>query len=207
MFYRTPSILTILLDKNKKQLTGVLLVKLISTGQIYLNPLLAMPQAQQKRFHLFKPETWGILSVPEEPAMADEMIKDHIDNMVRIAKDNSQPAVIASSVPIEVPGIAVRKFGDGWPADYMEQAGRILHDKKGQIDESSYERFRRFKPTEDLNKCLCGALWLAWRWNFFPVTAEQEARRLLYKGGAVDVSNARGAADLLRNAHWRIFRW
>jgi len=185
-------ILTIVQDKKKQQLAGVLLSKYRFGGRIHIWPYVAMTETRKKKFELFKLETWAILNIPEP--LDEETIKFHMDSWVNAARDNTTVAIIASSIPFRFPGVKVEQFaGQNWPSDWEAQGKAIFKDKKAEINGSTLKQMLRYKPTDELVQAFYGALWLAWRFNFFAVTPEQAQHALLYKGGASAVS---GYSDL-----------
>lgn len=194
------SVLTILQHPKKKQLSAVFLTRR-NGGQIYVLPWVAMDDDHKKRFQIFRIGAWEILDfrTPLDP----EEVKYCIDHWVEIAKCESTPAIIASSVPIKVKGVPVEPWGQygptancagqSWPDDWEEQARTILKAHKCEFEGSLLNRMLHFDQGNDLTKAFYAAVWLADRFRFFAITPEEAQRRLLDKGGARAV---RGSRDL-----------
>lgn len=175
-----PSVMTILQDKKKQQLASVLLVQ--HHGQIVVCPFLALPEERKKRFQLFRLDTWGILDIPNP--LDPEDVRYHVDNWIGIAKENSTLVILASSVPIQVPGVKVEKFGDGWPRDWEAQGRAIFKDKRCELEGTTLARLLRLDSNNDLVKAFHAALWLAFRFNFFATTPEEAEAAILRGAGA-----------------------
>jgi hypothetical protein len=205
-----PSVLTIVQHAKKKQLSGIWLVKK-NDGLLYIAPFVAVDDEQKKRWEgLFRIGKFEILDLREP--LDPEDVKYHIDNWVDIAKRESRPYLIASTVPFEVPGVPVEPFGrygktgdsragKSWPADWEDQGRRIFKDKRCELEGNTLARLLRFEQTNDLVKAFHAALWLAHRLNFFAVTAEEEQRNLLHKAGARPVRSMSDIRDF--GQQWR----
>jgi hypothetical protein len=206
-----PSILTIVQHPKKKQLSGVWLVKK-NDGFLYTFPFVAADEERKKRWEkVYRIGAWEILDLRE--GLAPEDVKYHVDNWVDRVKLESRPYIIASTVPFEVPGVPVEplgtygktgdaRAGKSWPHDWEDQGRRIFKDKRSVLEGSTLARFLRFEQTNDLVKGFYAALWLAFRFGFFAVSAEEAQRSILHKAGARPVRSMSDVRDFSLR-HWQ----
>jgi hypothetical protein len=173
------SVMALLYDK-KKQVSAVLLVR-SEVGRMYAFPFLALSESRLKKIHT-DTSKWGVLDLPSKEE--DEAAKDYFDNCISTAREKSTPVIIATSLALEALGVNVQPFGKGWPDDW-EQIGEQVYKTKGcEIHGVALPWMLDHSKDDDLTKCFYAAWYLAARFNFFAVTAEDAQAAMLHDGGA-----------------------